>query len=78
MDGTGPYLPDQAFTVTEALESFTTAGAYASGEEAFKGKIEDDMLADFVVLESDPFETDPYELHSINVLETWLGGKRVF
>ena len=78
MDGTGPYLPEQAFTVTEALESFTTAGAYASGEEAFKGKIEDDMLADFVVLESDPFETDPYELHSINVLETWLGGKRVF
>ena len=78
MDGTGPYLPEQAFTVTEALESFTTAGAIASGEESVKGKISEGMLADFVVLEKEPFETDPYELHSIKVLETWLGGKRVF
>ena len=78
MDGTGPYLPDQAFTVAEALESFTTAGAYASDEEDLKGQIKEGMLADFTVLGADPFETDPYELYAVPVLETWLGGKRVY
>ena len=29
-DGTGPYLPEQAFTVREALDSFTLRGAEAS------------------------------------------------
>ena len=78
MDGTGPYLPEQAFTLTEALESFTTAGAATSGEEDIKGAIADGMLADFTVLGSDPFETDPYDLHAVKVLGTWLSGKRVF
>ena len=78
MDGTGPYLLDQAFTVKEAIESFTTESAYASGEEDIKGQIKEGMLADFTVLESDPFGTDPYSISKIKVRETWLGGKRVF
>ncbi len=77
LDGTGPYLPDQAFTIGEALNSFTAAAAYAGREEDSKGIIADGMLADFTVLDKDPFESDPFELHTIRVLETWLGGKRV-
>ena len=64
--------------MAEALESFTTAGAYASDEEDLKGQIKEGMLADFTVLGADLFETDPYELYAIPVLETWLGGKRVY
>ena len=78
MDGTGPYLPDQAFTVKQALDSFTSASAYASFEEDIKGKIEPGMLADFTVLDRDPFETPAEELASVKIAETWLGGKRVY
>lgn len=77
-DGTGPFLPDQAFSVREALDSFTQGGARASFEENIKGRIAPGFLADFVVLDKDPFETPENELRSVRVLETYLGGKRAF
>ena len=76
-DGTGPYLPDQAFSVQEALDSFTLRGAEASFEESVKGKIAPGYLADFTVLSRNPFETDPRRLHAIEVLGCYLGGQRV-
>ena len=78
MDGTGPYLIDQAFSIKQALDSFTTAGARASFEENIKGGIEPGYLADFVILSQDPFETEPCELHSISIEKTFLGGVEVF
>ena len=78
LDGTGPYLPDQAFTVREALDSFTLRGAEASFEEKTKGRIAPGYLADFTVLSENPFETDPFRLHGIRVDGCWLGGKRVY
>ena len=74
----GPYLAHEAFSVQEALDSFTTAGAYASFEENIKGTIAPGMLADFVVLGADPFETDVNKLKDIPVLATYVGGKQVF
>ena len=73
-----PYLPEEAFTIQEALDSFTTGGAYASFEECTKGKIQPGMLADFVVLGKNPFTETVSEIRNIPVLETWLGGKNVF
>ena len=72
------YLPQEAFTVREALDSYTSAGARASFEENRKGRIEQGMLADFTVLGRNPFDTPPEELSRIPVLETWLGGRRVY
>ena len=77
-DGTGPYLPGEAFTVRQAIDSFTKGGAYASFEESIKGMIEPGMLADFTVLEADPFTTLPERIKDIRVAETYIGGKRVF
>ena len=74
----GPYLAHEAFSVQEALDSFTCAGAYASFEENIKGTIAPGMLADFVVLGADPFETDVNKLKDIPVLATYVGGKQVF
>ncbi len=51
-----PYLPDQAFTVQEAIDSFTTRSAEGSFEENFKGRIAPGMAADFVVLDQNLFE----------------------
>lgn len=73
-----PYRPEEALTVQEAIDSFTQGSAYASFEENLKGRIAENMLADFVVLERNPFETPPEQLHTIAVLETYLGGKCVY
>ena len=57
LKGNGPYLPAEAFTMQEALDSFTKMGTKASFEETIKGQIIPGMLADFVVLGENPFET---------------------
>ena len=78
LDGCGPYLADQAFTVQEALDSFTRCGAEASFEERVKGRIAPGFLADFTVLAENPFETEPKRLHTIGISACCLGGKPVF
>lgn len=79
LDGSaGPYLPHEAFTVQEALDSYTQQGAHASFEEHLKGQLKAGMLADFVVLSSNPFQVSPDQLGSISVLATYLGGRCVF
>ncbi len=77
-DNVGPYLPEEAFTVQEALDSYTIRSAEGSFEENVKGKISTGMLADFVILGKDPFEVDPSTIKDIPVLETYLGGKKVY
>ena len=79
LDGVwGPYLPDQALTVKEALDSYTIGGAYASFEENQKGDIKEGMLADFVILGENPFEVESNAISDIPVLETWVNGICVY
>ena len=78
LKGVGPYLPQEAFTVQEALDSFTKMGAYASFEESVKGEIKPGMLADFVVLGDNPFEVKPQTIKDIPIIATYLSGKQVF
>ena len=76
--GNGPYLPGEAFTIQQALDSFTKAGAKASFEESVKGQILPGMLADFVVLGENLFEAEPNKLKEIPILSTYLGGRCVY
>lgn len=78
LGGIGPYLPQEAFTVAEALDSYTSGGAWASFEEHLKGRIQPGMLADFVVLGASPFEVHPNNIKDIPVLATYLGGRNVY
>ena len=78
LHGCAPYLPQEAFTVQEALDSFTKAGAYASFEENIKGQIKPGHLSDFVILGENPFLTPPDKLKDIPILQTWLNGERVW
>ena len=72
------YLPSEGFTVQEALDSYTSWGAYASFEENSKGRITPGMLADFVVLDRDPFTVDPHHIKDCKVLATVLNGETVY
>ncbi len=74
----GPYLPQEAFTVQEALDAYTRWGAYASFEEDTKGKIEPGYVADFVILRENPFDIDKYAVKDMKILGTYLAGKKVF
>ena len=78
LSGNGPYLPQEAFSVQQALDSFTAWAAYASFEEHRKGRIQPGMLADFVVLEENPFEVPANQIKDIPILSTYLGGQKIF
>ena len=77
-DHVGPYLPEQALSVQEALDSFTIEGAHASFEEHVKGKIQEGMLADFVILDQNPMEVAVDTIQDINVCATYVGGIKMY
>lgn len=73
-----PYLTEEAFTVAEALDSYTCAGAFASFEESSKGQIQPGMLADFTVLERSPFAVPENKISDIPIRAVYLGGTQLF
>ena len=76
--GYGPFLPEQALDVQDALYAYTAAGAYASGDEGIKGQIAPGMLADFVIIDRDLMTCPKEEILKARVLCTYLGGECVF
>lgn len=70
--------PAQRITLIEALRSATLSGAHASFEEHDKGSIEPGKLADFAVLQQDPFALEAERWQEIKVERTMLGGQWVY
>lgn len=68
----------QRISAEEALGMYTTGSAWASMEEATKGRLAEGYLADFVILGGDPLTAAPEQLADIPVLETWVGGEPVW
>lgn len=73
-----PYRKEEALTIEQAIDSYTKNGAYASFEENIKGKLEAGMLADFVVLDRNPYTIKSTEIHNIQVKMTIFDGKVVY
>lgn len=69
--------PDLAVTVDQALRGITLYAARQLGMGDRIGSLEVGKEADFTLLESDPYATDPGQLSAIKVSETWLAGARV-
>jgi len=74
----GGWLSDEAMTLREALRAFTLDAAYAAKSETLYGSLEPGKMADFILIDRDPFQIPPSELDNIEVLETWVEGKKVF
>ena len=74
----GGWYADQALTRAEALHSFTLAAAYAAHQEKRLGSLEPGKWADFIIIDRDFFQVPVSEIDDIQVLETWVGGERVF
>lgn len=71
----GGWNSHECLSLPEAMDCMTIGGAYASFEEAIKGKIQVGMLADMVVLDQDPFTVHPDALKEIKPMMTIIGGE---
>ena len=69
------WLPEEKVTVEEAIKIYTINSAYSAFEEDIKGTIAEGKLADMVIVNKDPFKTNPEQLMHIEVEKTIVGGK---
>jgi predicted amidohydrolase YtcJ len=67
------WHPEQRLTLDEALLATTVNPAWLARDEHRRGRLLPGYLADLVVLDRDPYETD--DLTSVNVVATMLGGR---
>lgn len=70
--------PSEAVSATSALRSVTSNAAWQLLSEHEVGSIEVGKCADFVVLSDDPTTVNGSRIGAIEVLETWVGGRKVF
>jgi predicted amidohydrolase YtcJ len=77
MQGSEDVLgPTQQLDLEEALRTVTRNPARQVLLEDRIGSLRPGKLADLVVLDRDPRGVPPERLHELQVLETWLGGRR--
>jgi predicted amidohydrolase YtcJ len=74
----GGWQPQEKISREEALAGFTIGAAYASFAENKVGRIAPGLYGDFVFLDRDPLLATPAELRATKVMETWVGGQKVF
>jgi len=74
----GGWYPRQRMTLVEALRAFTWGAAWARHAEDRMGTLQPGHWADFILVDHDLFADPPARIWSTRVLQTWVGGKRVY
>ncbi len=74
----GGWYPRQRMTLVEALRAFTWGAAWARHAEDRMGTLQPGHWADFILVDHDLFADPPARIWSTQVLQTWVGGKRVY
>lgn len=74
----GGWQPQEAVTREQAWWAFTGGAAYAGFAEQQFGTLQPGQRADFVIVDRDPLRADAMALRGTKVLETWVGGQKVF
>jgi predicted amidohydrolase YtcJ len=74
----GGWMKENALTREESLRAMTIWAAKSCFEENERGSIEPGKMADFVVLQEDIMKIEPLKVPKTVVLETWIGGERVY
>jgi len=68
----------ERLSVDQAIRAHTSDAAWQLRLEDDIGTLEVGKLADLVVLERDPYASDPYQLHTIRVDRTFSDGRLVY
>lgn len=76
--GAEGWYGSQRLALAEALEGFTIGAAYAANLENRLGRLAPGFFADLIVLDQDPFDLTPGELHQIKPAATMVGGEWVW
>ncbi len=74
----GGWLPEQKVTMAQAFAGFTRDAAFAGFAEDRFGTLEPGKMADFIFIDRDLFESSPRDIRQTRVLETWVGGRKVW
>ena len=69
---------DQRLDLEQLIWGYTMGSAHQLAAENEIGSLKAGKNADFIVLSHNPFELEPEQIHTINVLQTVVGGKTVF
>ena len=74
----GGWRSQERVTREQALAAFTADAAYAGFAEGRFGRLMPGERADFIFVDTDPLTATPEEIRATRVLETWVGGQRVY
>ena len=74
----GGWRPQERLSLGKALAGFTRVAAYASFAEDRMGGLDPGQEADFILVDRDIAAVTPQLLARTQVLETWIGGKKVW
>ena len=74
----GGWFPQERLSRKDAWRGFTSDAAYAGFAEGRFGRLVKGEKADFVVIDRDIARISPEEIRDTQVLETWVGGKRMY
>lgn len=74
----GGWQPQERVTREQALTAFTFGGAFAGFAEGRFGRLLAGEHADFLLVDRDLLLSTPEEVRSTKVLQTWVGGERVY
>lgn len=74
----GGWQPQERIDRAAALAGYTSGAAWAGFAERKFGRLAPGLRADFVLIDVDPLLAAPAALRQARVLETWIGGEKVF
>jgi hypothetical protein len=70
--------PKERLSLTQMIKAYTLNAAYQLHQEKNIGSLEIGKKADFIILDRNPFKTNPKEIHTIQVKTTIMNGKIVY
>lgn len=74
----GGWIPEETVSREDALAGFTADGAFAGFAEGRFGRLLPGERADFILVDRDPILAPVQIIRETQVLETWIGGEKVF
>ena len=72
------WYPEQRVSVQQAFEAYPKGPAFVAGWENRVGRLAPGYYADLIVLDQDPFEIPPGELHLLKPVATMVAGEWVY
>lgn len=74
----GGWQPQERLDRVSAFAAYTSGAAFAGFAESRFGRLAPGLRADFIVVDTDPFVASPEQVRATRVVETWIGGGRIW